>query len=92
VTVNARLHWATIPAWASERALPAGVQDLYDPVDTGFANLGKASGDYAAVDGQNAAVLPDLPRALTEAVTQTDICGSVGSGREILGAGSDVDR
>jgi len=73
VTVNARLHWATIPAWASERALPAGVQDLYDPVDTGFANLGKASGDYAAVDGQNAAALPDLLRALTEAVTQTDI-------------------
>ena len=64
MTVNARLRWAAIPAWAGERALPAGVPDLSDPVDTGFADRGKASGDYAAVDGKNPAALPDLLKAL----------------------------
>jgi len=46
------------------------IQGLY--VDTGFADLGKASGIYAAVDvGEiSSPVLPDLLKAVAEAVTQ----------------------
>jgi len=44
------------------------IQGLY--VDTGFADLGKASGIYAAVDEVNSPALPDLLKAVTEAVTQ----------------------
>ena len=39
------------------------VQGLY--VDTGFADMGEASGSYAAVDGMNLQALPDLLRAVT---------------------------
>ena len=46
------------------------IQGLY--VDTGFADLGKASGIYAAVDvGEiSSPVLPDLLKAVAEAMTQ----------------------
>jgi hypothetical protein len=47
------------------------IQALY--VDTGFADLGKASGDYAAVDGRNAAALPDLLWAVTAPETRSSI-------------------
>jgi hypothetical protein len=44
------------------------IQGLY--VDTGFADLGKASGIYAVVDEVNSPALPELLKAVTEAVTQ----------------------
>lgn len=47
------------------------IQGLY--VDAGFADLGKASGNYEAVDEGNSATLPELLKAITEAVTQTYI-------------------
>jgi hypothetical protein len=47
------------------------IQAVY--VDTGFTNLGKASGNYAAVDERNAAALPDLLEVLTAAATRTYI-------------------
>lgn len=49
----------------------ATIQGAY--VDIGFADLGKASGNYAAVDEANSPALPDLLKAVTEAVTRTYI-------------------
>jgi hypothetical protein len=42
-------------------------------VDIGFADRGKASGDYAAVDEVNSPALPDLLKAVGEVVTRTYI-------------------
>jgi hypothetical protein len=42
-------------------------------VDTGFADLGSASGAYTAVDGLNSPVLPELLRAVFAAKPQTNI-------------------
>ncbi len=42
------------------------IQGLY--VDTGFVDLGRASGSYAEVDEANAPALPDLLNAVTEPV------------------------
>lgn len=47
------------------------IQGVY--VDTGFANRGEASGAYATVDERNATALPDLLKAVVEAVRQTYI-------------------
>jgi hypothetical protein len=47
------------------------IQGFY--VDTGFADVGKASGNYARVDEENLPALPDLLKAVTAAETQTDI-------------------
>ncbi len=47
------------------------IQAVY--VDIGFADLGKASRNYAAVDAVNAAALPDLLELFTAAVTRTYI-------------------
>ncbi len=47
------------------------IQAVY--VDTGFADLGKASGNYAAVDEVNSPALPDLLRAVTAPETRTFI-------------------
>jgi hypothetical protein len=47
------------------------IQGLY--VDTGFADQGKASGTYAAVDEQNSPALPDLLKAVTAVVARTYI-------------------
>ncbi len=49
----------------------AAVQRLY--VDTGFADRGKPSGDYAAVDQANVHALPDLLMQVTEGATRTYI-------------------
>ncbi len=49
----------------------AAVQRLY--VDTGFADRGKPSGDYAAVDQANVRALPDLLMQVTEGATRTYI-------------------
>ena len=48
---------------------PTTIGGLY--VDTGFADQGKASGNYAVVDELNAPVLPDLLKAVTAPVIQT---------------------
>lgn len=47
------------------------IQAVY--VDTGFADLGKASGTFAAVDEVNSPALPELLRRVTEAATRTYI-------------------
>lgn len=47
------------------------IKGLY--VDTGFADQGKASGSYAAVDEQNLPALPDLLKAVTAVGTRTYI-------------------
>ncbi len=47
------------------------IQGLY--VDTGFADLGKASGNYAAVDEGDSSALPDLLKAVPAAVPPTYI-------------------
>jgi hypothetical protein len=47
------------------------IQGVY--LDTGFVDLGVASGTYAAVDEGNSAALAELLKALTQAVTQTYI-------------------
>jgi hypothetical protein len=45
------------------------IQGLF--VDTGFVDQGTASGTYAAVDGANSSVLPDLLRAIPEVAPRT---------------------
>jgi hypothetical protein len=50
---------------------PTTIQGVY--VDTGFVDLGKASGTYAAMDKGDPAALPELIKALTEAATRTYI-------------------
>ncbi len=45
------------------------IQAVY--VDTGFADLGRASGNYAAVDVVNSPALPELLKAITEAGRRT---------------------
>ncbi len=47
------------------------IQAVY--VDAGFAELGKASGNYAVVDEVNSPALPDLLRAVTAPETRTFI-------------------
>ncbi len=47
------------------------VQGVY--VDIGFADRGKASGTYAAVDAANASALPDLLKAVAATVKQSKI-------------------
>jgi hypothetical protein len=47
------------------------IQGVY--VDLGFAAQGMASGTYAAVDEANSPALPDLLKAVAEAVTRTYI-------------------
>jgi hypothetical protein len=49
----------------------ATIQGLY--VDTGFADVGKASGNYAAVDEEGLPALPDLLKAVTEPAIQTEV-------------------
>ena len=48
----------------------ATIQGLY--VDTGFADMGKASGNYAAVDEEGLPALPDLFKAVTAPAAQTE--------------------
>jgi hypothetical protein len=50
---------------------PAKIQTLL--VDIGFADQGKASGKYAAVDDQNSPVLPDLLKAVIDTTKRTSI-------------------
>lgn len=50
---------------------PTTIQTLL--VDIGFADQGKASGKYAAVDDQNSPVLPDLLKAVIESTNRTSI-------------------
>ncbi len=47
------------------------IQGVY--VDIGFADLGKASGSYGAVDPENASAFPELLRAISAAGKQTKI-------------------
>lgn len=47
------------------------IQGLY--VDTGFVDLGEASGNYAAVDEKSLPALPDLLRAVTTPAPRTDV-------------------
>lgn len=47
------------------------IQGVY--VDTGFAELGKASGNYAAVGEKNSPALPDMFKAVTGTRTRTHI-------------------
>ncbi len=46
-------------------------QDVY--VDIGFADEGKASGSYAAVDAENASALPELLKAIPATGTRSQI-------------------
>ncbi len=50
---------------------PTTIQAVY--ADTGFVELGKASGTYEAMEEGNSAALPELLKALTEAATRTHI-------------------
>jgi hypothetical protein len=50
---------------------PTTIQALY--VDTGFADQGKPSGKFAAVDDQNSPALPDLLKAVIMTSNQTSI-------------------
>lgn len=50
---------------------PTTIQAVH--VDTGFVDLGKASGNYAVVDEGNPAALPDLLEVFTAAATRTYI-------------------
>jgi hypothetical protein len=47
------------------------IQDLF--VDMGFADQGKASGKFGAVDAMNRPALPDLLKAITATAMQTNI-------------------
>ncbi len=50
---------------------PTTIKALY--VDTGFADQGKASGNYIGMDEINSSTLPDLLEEVTGAVTRTKI-------------------
>lgn len=47
------------------------IRELF--VDTGFADRGKASGSFGAVDAMNRPALPDLLKAITATAMQTNI-------------------
>ena len=48
---------------------PATIQGLY--VDSGFADQGKASGSFTAVDKEDSPALPDLLKAVIEGASRT---------------------